>query len=95
MDKDDQKEGVFKIVKNIENAQKDLIRGDNNESIYYTPRWQFDSKDDEDKDKRDKTIEAFRDGTFSSEHLKKSDDAACDERCRDVYSENWINGRKY
>ena len=27
---------------------------------------------------RDKIIEAFRDGTFSSEHLKKSDDAAYD-----------------
>ena len=26
----------------------------------------------------DKIIEAFRDGTFSSEHLKKSDDAADD-----------------
>ena len=26
----------------------------------------------------DKIIEAFRDGTFSSEHLKKSDDAAYD-----------------
>ena len=27
---------------------------------------------------RDKVIEAFRDGTFSCEHLKKSDDAAHD-----------------
>ena len=27
---------------------------------------------------RDKIIEAFNDGTFSSEHLKKSDDAAYD-----------------
>ena len=32
----------------------------------------------------DKIIEAFRDGTFSSEHLKKPDDAAyhCVERCK-------------
>ena len=46
---------------------------------------------------RNKIIEAFRDGTFSSKHLKKSDDAAydCVERCREVYSENQINGRKY
>ena len=32
----------------------------------------------------DKIIEAFRDGTFSSEHLKKSDDAAYDYILEDV-----------
>ena len=32
----------------------------------------------------DKIIEAFRDGTFSSEHLKKSDDAAYDYVLKDV-----------
>ena len=29
LDKDDQKEGLFKRLKNIENAQKDLINGNN------------------------------------------------------------------
>ena len=52
LDEDDKKEGLFKRLKNIENAQKNLIRDDDNESIYYTPRSQFDSKDDEDKDKK-------------------------------------------
>ena len=33
---------------------------------------------------RDKIIEAFRDGTFLSEHLKKSDDAAYDYVLNDV-----------
>ena len=33
---------------------------------------------------RDKIIEAFRDGTSSSEHLKKSDDAAYDYVLNDV-----------
>ena len=33
---------------------------------------------------KDKIIEAFRDGTFSSEHLKKSDDAAYDYVLNDV-----------
>ena len=33
---------------------------------------------------RDKIIEAFRDGTFSSEHLKKSDAAAYDYVLKDV-----------
>ena len=48
------KEGLFKRLKNIENAQKNLIRDDDNESIYYTPRSQFDSKDDKDEDKKKK-----------------------------------------
>ena len=32
----------------------------------------------------DEIIEAFRDGTFSSEHLKRSDDAAYDYVLKDV-----------
>ena len=52
LDKDDQKEGLFKRLKNIENAQKDLIRGNDEESIYYTPRSQFDSEHDKDEDKK-------------------------------------------
>ena len=37
---------MFKRLKNIENAQKKLIKDDNNESIYYTPKSEFDDKDD-------------------------------------------------
>ena len=33
---------------------------------------------------RDKIIDAFKNGTFSSEHLKKSDDAAHDHVLEDV-----------
>ena len=54
LDKDDQKEGLFKRLKNIENAQKDLIRGNDEESIYYTPRSQFDSEHDKDEDQKRK-----------------------------------------
>ena len=50
LDINDQKEGLIKRLKNIENAQKNLISGDDNKSIYYTPRLQFDSEHDEDKD---------------------------------------------
>ena len=46
LDKDDKKEGLFKRLKNIKNAQKNLIRDDDNESIYYTPRSEFDDEDD-------------------------------------------------
>ena len=45
LDKDDQKEGIFKRLKNIENAQKNVIRDSDNESIYYTSTSAFDDKD--------------------------------------------------
>ena len=45
MDKDDKKEGLFKRLKDIGNRRKKLIKDDDNESIYYTPRSEFDDKD--------------------------------------------------
>ena len=64
LDKDDQKGGLFKRLKIIEKAQKNLINGsdidnnyddndddDDDTSIYEIPRSQFDTEDDEDKDK--------------------------------------------
>ena len=51
---DYKKEGLFKRLKNIENAQKNLTRGDVNESIYYTPISQVDSEHDKDEDKKKK-----------------------------------------
>ena len=56
LDEDYQKEGLFKRLKNIENAQKDLISGNDNESIYDTPRSQFDSEHDKDEDKKTNKI---------------------------------------
>ena len=56
LDKDDQKEGLFKRLKNIEKAQKNLINNNNNESIYFTPRSQFHSEDDEHKDEKNNKI---------------------------------------
>ena len=43
---------MFKRLKNIENAQKNLISGSDNQSIYYTPKSQFDSERDKDEDKK-------------------------------------------
>ena len=47
LSEDDKKEGMFKRLKNIENAQNNLFRDDDNESIYYTPKSEFGDKDDE------------------------------------------------
>ena len=65
LDKDDQKEGLFKRLKNIENAQKNLIRDDDNESIYYTPRSEFDDKDDKDKKQQTNNIDTKPSNVFN------------------------------
>ena len=44
LSEDDKKESLFKRLKNIENAQKNLIKNDDNE--IYTPRSEFDDKDE-------------------------------------------------
>ena len=46
LDRNDQKEGLFKSLKNVGNAQKNVIKDDDNQSIYYTPRSEFNDKDD-------------------------------------------------
>ena len=46
LSEDDKKEGLFKRPKYIENAQKRLIRDNDNESIDYTPKSEIDYKDD-------------------------------------------------
>ena len=65
LDKDDKKEGLFKRLKNIKNAQKNLIRDDDNESIYYTPRSEFDDKDDKDKKQQTNNIDTKLPNVFN------------------------------
>ena len=56
LDKDDQKEVLFKRLKILEMHKKNLIRDDNNESIYYKPKSEFDDKDDKYKKANKTTI---------------------------------------
>ena len=65
LDKDNQKEGLFQRLKNIENAQKKLIKDDNNESIYYTPRSEFDDKDYKDKKQQTNNIDTKPPNVFN------------------------------
>ena len=44
LSEDDKEEGLFKRLKDIENAQTNLIRDDDNENIYYTSTSKFDDK---------------------------------------------------
>ena len=50
-------DGLYTRLKHIENAQKNVIRNDDNESIYYTPRSEFDDKDDKYKKKQNDNID--------------------------------------
>ena len=56
LSEDDKKGGLFKRLKYIESAQKNLIRDDDNESIYYTPRSEFYDKLDKYKKKTTKCL---------------------------------------
>ena len=76
LDKDDKK-CLFKRLKNIENAQKNLIRDDDNESIYYIPRSEFDDKDDKYlKNQQNNNIDTKPPNVFS--YLKSSSQEAKD-----------------
>ena len=65
LDKDDEKEGLFKRLKNIENAQKKVIGDNDNESIYYTSRSEFDDKDDKDKKQQTNNIDTKPPNVFN------------------------------
>ena len=69
LNKDNQKEALFKRLKNIENAQKNLIRDDDNESIYCTPRSEFNDKDN--KDKKQQTNNIDTKPLYVFDYLKK------------------------
>ena len=85
LDKDDQKEGLFKRLKNIENAQKKLISGDDNESIYYTARPQFDDKDD--KDNKDKDRKNQQNNSIDTKQPNLSDLKNLIQEAKDVMDE--------
>ena len=65
LSEDDKEEGLFKRLKNIENAQKNLVRDDDNESIYYTFRSKFDDKNDKDKKQQTNNIDTKPSNIFN------------------------------
>ena len=65
LSKDDKEEGLFKRLKNIENAQRNLVRDDDNESVYYTFRSKFDDKNDKDKKEQTNNIDTKPSNIFN------------------------------
>ena len=65
LSEDDKEEGLFKRLKNIENVQKNLVRDDDNESIYYTFRSKFDDKNDKDKKQQTNNIDTKPSNIFN------------------------------
>ena len=98
LDKDDQKEGLFKRLKNIENAQKSLING-NNKNKPDSARNElripsiFDSisneSKDEDEDENEKTArELYQDGIEGMKGLKLPSEIEIKDEKSQMYLEN-------
>ena len=98
LDKDDQKEGLFKRLKNIENAQKSLING-NNKNKPDSARNElripsiFDSisneSKDEDEDENEKTArELYQDGIEGMKGLKLPGEIEIKDEKSQMYLEN-------
>ena len=56
---------MFKRLKNIKSAQKNLIKDDEDKSIYYIPRSKFDDRDDKDKKQQANNIDTKPSNIFN------------------------------
>ena len=101
LDDDDKKEGFFKRLRNIENAQKNLING-NNKNKPDTARSKlslssiFDSisskSKDEDEDENEKTArELYQDGIEGMKGLKLPGEIESKDEKSQIYLENNLN----
>ena len=101
LSEDDKKEGLFKRLKNIENAQKGLING-NNKNKPDSARSKlnlpsiFDSisskSKDEDEDENEKTTqELYHDGIEGMKGLKLPDEIESNDEKSQIYLENNLN----
>ena len=96
LDKDDKKEGLFKILENIENAQKGLINGNNkpdsarSKSSISSIFDSISSKSkDEDEDENEKTArELYQDGIEGMKGLKLPGEIESKDEKSQLYLEN-------
>ena len=88
LDKDDQEEGLFKRLKNIENAQKGLLNGNKKPDSILSK-----SEDkDEDEDENEKTArELYQDGIEGMKGLKLPGEIESKDEKSQIYLENNLN----
>ena len=101
LDEDDKKEGLFKRLKNIENAQKGLINGNNKNKpdkarSKVSLQSIFDSisskSKDEDEDENEKTApELYQDGIEGMKGLKLPGEIESKDEESQMYLENNLN----
>ena len=101
LDEDDKKEGLFKRLKNIENAQKGLINGNNKNKpdkarSKVSLQSIFDSisskSKDEDEDENEKTArELYQDGIEGMKGLKLPGEIESKDEKSQMYLENNLN----
>ena len=98
LEKDDKKEGLFKRLKNIGNAQKGLINGNNKLDSVRSISSIFDSisskseDKDEDEDENEKTArELYQDGIEGMKGLKLPGEIESKDEKSQMYLENNLN----
>ena len=88
LDKDDQKEGLFKRLKNIENSQKGLINGNNKNK----PDSILSESEDEDENENEKTApELYQDGIEGMKGLKLPSEIESKDEKSQIYLQNNLN----
>ena len=97
LDKDNKKEGLFKSLKNIENAQKGLINGNNEPdsarsklslpSIFYSISSKSKDEDEDEKTAR----ELYQDGIEGIKGLKLPSEIESKDEKSQMYLENHLN----
>ena len=90
------KKGLFKRLKNIENAQRKLNNSDDNNSEYFTFKSQIDSKfnehKDEDEGENEKTERDLYQGCIEGmKGLKLPDEIESKDEKSQMYLENNLN----
>ena len=88
LDKDGQKEGLFKRLKNIENSQKGLINGNNKNK----PDSILSENKDEDENENEKTApELYQDGIEGMKGLKLPGEIESKDEKSQIYLQNNLN----
>ena len=88
LDKDDQKEGLFKRLKNIENAQKVLIDGNNKPDSIFS---KSENKDEDEGENKKTGRELYQDGIEGMKGLKLPDEIESKDEKSQIYLEKNLN----
>ena len=88
LDKNDQKEGLFKRLKNIENAQKVLINGNNKPDSIFS---KSENKDEDEEENKKTARKLYQDGIEGMKGLKLPGEIESKDEKSQIYLEKNLN----